>query len=133
MKKIKKKNYKTATRYIDAFVIPISKKNLEKYRKMALDAGQIWMDHGALAFYETVGDDLNILKGSVTFPKMARLKKGEVLLFSWIQYKSRAHRDRVNNKVIKDRRMADAEHYGPLFEIKTMSYGGFECIVSLGK
>src|SRR6185369_7597186 len=83
--------------YVDAYVLPVPKKNLQIYRRIAQKAGEIWREHGALEYRECVGDDLNV-KWGVPFPRMIRLKPGETVVFSWIIFKSRAHRDRVNAK-----------------------------------
>ncbi|HEU4830472.1 MAG TPA: DUF1428 domain-containing protein [Gemmatimonadales bacterium] len=118
-------------RYIDGFVIPIPKRKLAAYRRIAQKAGKIWMDHGALAYVEAVGDDLKPDQVVATFPKLARVKPGETVVFSYIVYKSRAHRDRVNAKVLKDPRMLRMAKSGMEmpFEMKRMSYGGFKSIV----
>ena len=116
-------------RYVDGFVLPVPKKNVQAYRRMAQKAGKIWREHGALEFRECVGDDLKVKMG-VPFPRMAKLKPGETVVFSWIVYKSRADRDRVNAKVMKDPRLA--KMMGPKampFDDKRMSYGGFEVMV----
>ena len=91
--------------YVDGFVIPIPRKKIEAYRRISAKAGKVWREHGALDYRECVGDDLNIKMG-VPFPKLAKAKPGETVVFSWIVYKSRAHRDRVNAKVMKDPRLA---------------------------
>jgi len=112
-------------KYADGFVIPIPKKNLEKYRKIAKAAGKIWMEHGALQYFECAGDDLKVQCGP-GFPKGIKAKPNEVIVFSWIVYKSRAHRDKVNAKVMKDARIS--ELCGPKdvpFDPKRMLYGGF--------
>ena len=112
-------------RYVDGFVIPIPKKKLKAYLAIARRAGRVWRDHGALQYCECSGEDLNP-KGILPFPKMAKVKKGETVVFSWILYKSRAHRDRVNAKVMKDPRIASM--MGPddmPFDPKRMAYGGF--------
>src|SRR6186997_988084 len=114
--------------YVDGFVIPIAKKNIEAYRKISAKAGKVWREHGALDYRECVGDDLNIKMG-VPFPKLVKAKPGETVVFSWIVYKSRAHRDRVNAKVMKDKRLV-AEKESP-FDMKRMTYGGFEMIVDM--
>ena len=118
-------------RYIDGFVIPIPKRKVAAYRRIAQKAGKIWMDHGALAYVEAVGDDFTPAGIVATFPKLARAKPGETVIFSYIVYKSRAHRDRVNAKVMKDPRMNRmAESGEPMpFDMKRMSYGGFTAIV----
>ena len=122
--------------YVDGFVIPIAKKNIDAYRRISAKAGKVWREHGALDYRECVGDDLNIKMG-VPFPKLARAKPGETVVFSWILYKSRAHRDRVNAKVMKDPRLAammdpDDPKAMP-FDVKRMSMGGFTTIVSISK
>jgi uncharacterized protein YbaA (DUF1428 family) len=116
-------------KYVDGFVIPIAKKNIAAYRRMAQKAGRIWRDHGAIDFKECVGDDVNA-KFGLPFPRLAKLKRGETVLFSYIVYKSRAHRDRVNAKVMKDPRIKSmgGEKDMP-FDVKRMAYGGFKVIV----
>jgi len=114
--------------YVDGFVIPIPKKNLAAYRRMARKAGRIWREHGALEFRECVADDINVKVG-LPFSRLTKLKPGETVLFSWIVYRSRAHRDRVNARVMKDPRL---HMKTPMpFDIKRMSYGGFEVLVNL--
>jgi uncharacterized protein YbaA (DUF1428 family) len=118
-------------RYVDGFVIPIPKKNVAAYRRLARAASKVWMDHGALEYRECVGDDLNI-KGVVPFTKPAQCKVGETVIFAWITYKSRSHRDRVNAKVMKDPRIAKMMSTDPKkqpFDMKRMVYGGFKTIV----
>ena len=117
--------------YIDGFVIPIPKRKVPAYRRIAQKAGKIWMDHGALAYVEAVGDDLKPAGFVATFPRFARARAGETVILSYIVYKSRAHRDRVNAKVMKDPRMLRmAEGGEPMpFDMKRMSYGGFKAIV----
>ena len=115
--------------YVDGLVVPVPRKNLAEYRKMAKIAGRIWRDHGALQYIECVGDDVQ--KGKVTsFPKSVKLKKGEVVFFSWITYKSRAHRDRVMEKVMNDPRLAKMMDKMP-FDGMRMFWGGFKPFVSL--
>src|SRR5262245_14196711 len=117
--------------YVDGFVLPIPKKNLLAYRRMASKAGKIWRELGALEYRECVGDDLKVKMG-LSFTKLAKLKRGETAVFSWIVYKSRAHRDQVNAKVMKDPRIANmisADKPMP-FDVKRMSYGGFRVIVA---
>ena len=115
--------------YVDGFVAPVPKGKVDAYRRMARKAGKIWREHGALEYRECVGDDVK--KGKVTsFPQSVKLKPGETVVFSWIVYKSRAHRDRVNAKVMKDPRLADM--MGPKampFDTKRMFFGGFEVVV----
>jgi uncharacterized protein YbaA (DUF1428 family) len=115
--------------YVDGFVIPIAKKNLAAYKRMAAKAGKVWRSHGALDYKECVGDDLKN-KWGVAFPKAARTKSGETVVFSYIVYKSRAHRDRVNAKVMKDPRLAEMMDPKDMpFNVKRMVYGGFKVLV----
>lgn len=116
--------------YADGFLIAVPKKNMASYKRMAAKAGKIWREYGALDYKECVGDDINIEMGITTFPKLLKLKRTETVVFSWILYKSRAHRDKVNAKVMKDPRM-DAMMQGQAmpFEMKRMSMGGFKVIV----
>lgn len=117
-------------RYVDGFVIPLPKKNLETYRRMAKLGAKIWREYGALEYYECVGDDLKVKMGT-PFSRQLDLKPGETVVFSWIVYKSRAHRDRVNAKVMKDPRMNDPQMQKAMpFDMKRMCYGGFEVLVS---
>ena len=88
-------------RYVDGYVLPVPKKNLQAYRRMATKAGKIWREHGALEYRECAGDDLDV-KWGVPFPRQIKLKPGETVVFAWIIFSSRAHRDRVNAKAIKD-------------------------------
>jgi uncharacterized protein YbaA (DUF1428 family) len=118
-------------RYVDGFVIPVPKKKLKAYAKMAKAAGKIWMEHGALEFLECSGDDLNTQHG-LPFTKLAKAKPGETILFSFIVYKSRTHRDRVNAKVMSDPRLKQSMEGKEMpFDMKRMSYGGFKTIVDL--
>ena len=117
--------------YVDGFVLPVPKKNLQAYARMARKAGKIWLEHGALEFRECVADDLRADE-VVPFPGMVELKRGETVMFSWIMFRSRAHRDRVNAKVMKDPRLAkmmDAKDMP--FDVKRMVYGGFQTLVEL--
>ncbi|HKY31356.1 MAG TPA: DUF1428 domain-containing protein [Candidatus Polarisedimenticolia bacterium] len=115
--------------YVDGFLIAVPKKNLASYRRIARKAGAVWRDLGALDYVECVGDDLNIKMGT-PFPRQMRLKAGETAVFSWIVYRSRAHRDRVNAKVMKDPRIiAMMKNEAMPFDAKRMSYGGFKVIV----
>jgi uncharacterized protein YbaA (DUF1428 family) len=118
-------------RYVDGFVLPVPKKNIEHYRKIAQKAGKVWLEHGALQYVEAVGDDLNVKFGT-PFPKVIKPKPDETVVFSWIVYKSRAHRDKVNEKVMKDPRLAKMMEKGATpFDLKRMVYGGFKTIVDL--
>lgn len=117
--------------YVDGFLLPLPKKNLQAYRRMARKAGRIWREHGALEYRECVGDDLQA-KGMTPFPRAAKLKRGETVVFAWIVYKSRADRDRVNRKVMSDerlRKMMRAEDMP--FDVRRMAYGGFRMLVDL--
>lgn len=115
--------------YVDGFVLPVPKKNLRAYFRMAQKAGKIWRKHGALEYREAVGDDLKVPWG-VKFPRMAKVKRGETVVFSWIVYKSRAHRDRVNAKVMKDPAIKEACDTKKMpFDMKRMAYGGFKILV----
>ena len=116
-------------RYVDGYLLPLPKKNLELYRRIAQKAGKIWREHGALEYRECVGEDIKPKMG-VPFPRTVKLKPRETVVFSWIVFKSRAHRDRVNAKVMQDPRMARLMEDGPMpFDIKRMVYGGFEVLV----
>jgi len=114
--------------YVDGFVIPIPRKKLALYRRQARKAGKIWRELGAVEFRECAGDDLNSEGVGISVPKLARLKPGETVMFSWIVYKSRAQRDRVNAKVMKDPRIAKMMNV-MAFDVKRMTYGGFRMIV----
>lgn len=115
--------------YVDGFVIPIAKKNLKAYAKMAEKAGKIWREHGALEFRECALDDFNV-KFGLPFTKHVKAKRGETVLFSWIVYKSRAHRDRVNAKVMRDPRMNEMGDPKDMpFDVERMVYGGFAVLV----
>jgi uncharacterized protein YbaA (DUF1428 family) len=115
--------------YVDGFVVPVPKKNLAAYRRMARKAGKIWMEHGALEYKECIADDVK--KGKITsFPQSVKLKAGETVVFSWIIYKSRADRDRINKKVMKDPRLADMMDPESMpFDSKRMFWGGFKVAV----
>ena len=114
---------------VDGFVLPVPKKSLQAYRRMARKAGKIWREHGALEFRECAGDDLKV-KGVVTFPRMVKPKHGETVMFSWIVFKSQAHRDAVNAKVMKDPRLAKMIDLQSMpFDCKRMAYGGFKVLV----
>ncbi|TAH35517.1 MAG: DUF1428 domain-containing protein [Planctomycetota bacterium] len=115
--------------YVDGFVLPVPKKNLPAYARMAQKAGKIWREHGALEFRECVGEDLKP-KGMTPFSSRIRLKRGETVMFSWIMYRSRAHRDRVNAKVMKDPRLASMMGMDKMpFDVRRMLYGGFQVLV----
>jgi uncharacterized protein YbaA (DUF1428 family) len=118
-------------KYVDGFVIPMAKKNIEQYRQIAQKAGKIWREHGALEYRECVGEDLDVQMG-FPFPRLAKAKRGETVLFSWIVYKSRAHRDNVNAKVMKDPRILNMMKDQKMpFDMKRMTYGGFSVLVEV--
>ena len=117
--------------YVDGFLVPVPKNKVQAYRRIAQKAGRVWKKHGALEFRECSGDDLKV-KGVVSFTRVSRLKPGETVMFSWIVFKSRAHRDRVNKKVMKDPQLAKMmDPKGMPFDVKRMAYGGFKTIVDL--
>ena len=117
-------------RYVDGFVLPIPKRHVQTYRRISQRAGKLWREHGALEYRECVGDDLKTKMG-IAFPRLAKVKSGETVCFSWIVYKSRAHRDRVNAKVMKDPRMAKMMKEPMPFDMKRMAYGGFKVLVDV--
>lgn len=117
--------------YVDGFVVPLPKKNIAAYRRMARKAGKVWKEHGALEYRECIGDDVKVGK-LTSFPQSVKLKPDETVVFSWIVYKSRAHRDRVNAKVMKDPRLADMMDPKSLpFDGKRMIYGGFKILLEV--
>jgi uncharacterized protein YbaA (DUF1428 family) len=115
--------------YVDGFVIPVPKRKIEAYRRMAAKAAKVWMEHGALDYRECVGDDLKV-KMCMPFTRGIKSKPGETIVFSWILYKSRAHRDKVNAKVMKDPRLNGMMAGQDMpFDVERMLYGGFKTIV----
>jgi uncharacterized protein YbaA (DUF1428 family) len=120
--------------YIDGFLLVVAKKDVEAYRRVARAAGKVWIGHGALEYRECVGEDLDPMAGmGIPFPKRVKLAPAEAVVFSWITYKSRAHRDKVNKKVMSDPRMnklMDPKKPMP-FDMKRMSMAGFDVIVDL--
>jgi uncharacterized protein YbaA (DUF1428 family) len=120
-------------RYVDGFIIPVPKKNLEEYRRIAELCAKLWREHGALEVRECVAEDVKMGK-LTSFPRSVQRKPSETVIFSWIVYKSRADRDRVNAKVMKDPRMIKMMEEGkenPPFDGKRMIYGGFEVMVEV--
>jgi len=117
--------------YVDGFVLPVPRKQLSAYRAMARAAGKVWREYGAVSFTECVADDVK--PGKLTsFPQSVKLKADEVVVFSWITFKSRAHRDRVNAKVMKDPRLERMMAGKTMpFDAKRMIYGGFKTIVDM--
>jgi uncharacterized protein YbaA (DUF1428 family) len=115
-------------KYVDGFLVPVPKRNLEAYRKMAEEAGKVWRDHGALEFIECVADDVK--PGKLTsFPQAVKLEPDETVMFSWIVYESREHRDRVNELVMKDPRITGTSGKEMPFDGKRMVWGGFSQFV----
>jgi uncharacterized protein YbaA (DUF1428 family) len=116
-------------RYVDGYLLVVPKKNLAAYRRMAVVGSKVWKKHGALEYFECVGDDLNLPFCGITFPKVVKLKRGEMVVFSWIVYRSRAVRDRVNAAVMKDPALAAFMSKPMPFDMKRMSCGGFKVLV----
>jgi len=117
--------------YVDGFVLPVPKRNLQAYRRIARKAGKVWRDHGALEYVECVADDVKPGKWT-SFPQAVKLKPGEAVWFSYIVYKSRRHRDRVNAKVMKDKRLAPMMDPKKMpFDARRMFWGGFKVMVDL--
>jgi uncharacterized protein YbaA (DUF1428 family) len=116
--------------YVDGFVLPIPKRNLDAYRRIARRAAKVWREHGALEYRECLAEDVPV--GEVTsFPRSVAAKRGETVVFAWIVFRSRAHRDRVNAKVMKDPRLADLMDPKAMpYDTKRMIYGGFEVMVT---
>jgi uncharacterized protein YbaA (DUF1428 family) len=117
--------------YVDGFVIPVPKRNLARYRNIARKAGRIWMEYGALEYRECVGDDLKV-KGAMSFTRLLKLRAGETAIFSWILYRSKADRKKVNGRVMKDPRiLAMMNDKDNPFDVRRMTYGGFSVFVDL--
>lgn len=117
-------------KYVDGFVLPVPKKNMEAYRRLAEEAGKVWREHGALEYVECIADDVK--SGELTsFPQSVKLKADETVVFAWIVYESREHRDSVNEKVMKDPRIANMDPQSMPFDAKRMFWGGFEVLVEL--
>jgi uncharacterized protein YbaA (DUF1428 family) len=114
--------------YVDGFVLPVPRRKLDQYKKMAKLAAKVWLDHGAIDYVECVADDVKKGK-STSFPQAVKLKAGEVVLFSWATYKSRSHRDSVMKKVMADKRMQDWDMDNLPFDGKRMFWGGFKPII----
>ena len=115
-------------RYVDGFVVPVPKKNMAAYTRMAKAASKVWKEHGALAYRECVGDDMKI-KGMTPFASLFKVKPGETIVFSYIVYRSKAHRDQVNKLIMKDPRILKMMKLPPPFDFKRMGYAGFKTIV----
>ena len=119
------------SRYVDGYVIPVKKDRIDEYRKLAQDAGKVWKEHGALEVVECVADDVKPGKWT-SFPQSVKLKPGELVVFAYIVYRSRAHRDRVNAKVMADERLSTMMDPKAMpFDGKRMIWGGFDVMVKL--
>ena len=117
--------------YIDGFVLTIARNNLPAYQRMARKAGRLWREHGALAYVECAGDDMNAA-GMVSFPKLAKAKPCEVVIFAWATFKSRRARDAANAAIMKDPRIAGmCDTSKRIVDCKRMAYGGFKVLVRL--
>lgn len=114
--------------YVDGYVFPVPKKNLKTYKKMAAEGGKMWMKYGAVQYFECEGDDLKGNGMSMTFPELVKPKAGETIFFSFVVYKNKAHRDKVNKKVMSDPSMKEPPKGMP-FDPKRMAFGGFKAIV----
>jgi uncharacterized protein YbaA (DUF1428 family) len=117
-------------RYVDGFVLPVRKRDVDAYRRIARKAGKIWREHGALEYRECVAEDVPVGK-LTSFPRSVKVKRGETVVFAWIGFKSRAHRDRVNAKVMDDPRLAGMDPVTMPGDMKRMIYGGFDVIVDI--
>jgi uncharacterized protein YbaA (DUF1428 family) len=115
-------------RYVDGFDIPIARKNVPAYRRMATLASRVWMDHGALEYFECVGEELAAPYGK-PFNKQVKLARGETIVFAWIVFRSKAQRNKVNAAVMKDPRLAGMDMKKMPFDVKKMVYGGFDVMV----
>ena len=116
--------------YVDGFVLPLSTDRIDDYRKMAEQASKIWREHGALEYRECLGDDMDMEGPMTMFPKGIGAREGETVVFAWITYESREHRDAVNKKVMEDPRLNEMMCAGdPPFDCARMLYGGFRVIV----
>lgn len=118
-------------RYVDGFVIPVPRRNLARYRRLSRRAGLVWMEYGAMDYRECVGDDLDVT-GVVSFRKLLKLKPNETAIFSWITFRSKADRKKVNARVMKDPRIQGMmDPKDSPFDVRRMTYGGFRTIVDL--
>lgn len=116
--------------YVDGFVIPVPTENLEAYKRMAELGAEVWRDHGALDYKECVADDVNV-EGVLPFPQLAGATADETVIFSYIVFESREHRDEVNARVMKDPRLASMDPATMPFDVKRMAYGGFRVLVGI--
>ena len=115
--------------YVDGFVLPVPKKRMDDYRRMARKAGKIWREHGALEYRECVVEDVNVKYG-LPFTRAVKMKPGDTVVFAWIVFKSRSHRDRVNAKVLNDPRLEMDPSAMPV-DVKRMVYGAFNVLVDV--
>lgn len=116
--------------YVDGFVLPVPRAHIEAYRRLAQDAGKVWMEYGALQYWECVGDDVPMGKRT-SFPQAVQLQDNETVVFSWIIYASREERDRINAAVMKDPRIAGMDPASMPFDAKRMFWGGFQTLVEM--
>ena len=114
--------------YVDGFIVPVPEKNLADYKRLAKLASKVWLDHGALEYREFVSDDVKVGKWT-SFPRSVKLKRGETVIFSYIVYKSRKHRDSVNKKAMSDKRFDGMDIKKMPFDPKRMIFGGFNVVV----
>ena len=115
--------------YVDGYILPVPRKNLAAYRRMAQFGARLWKRHGALEYRECVGDDLKAAPWALAYPKGLKLKAGETVIFAWVVFKSKAHRNRVNAAVMKDPVLAKSMPKKMPFDVKRMCYGGFKVLV----
>jgi len=116
--------------YVDGFILPIPANKLADYKRIATKAGKIWRKHGALAYFECAGDDMNA-PGMISFPKLAKAKEGEIVIFAWAVFKSRAQRDKANAAIMKDETLAGmCDEAKAIVSCKRMAFGGFNVIVN---
>lgn len=117
-------------KYVDGYVVPVPKRNIEAYRRLAEEAGRVWREHGALEYVECIAEDVK--PGEVTsFPQSVKLEPDETVVFAWIVFESREHRDRVNALVMQDPRIAGMDKSAMPFDGKRMFWGGFELLVEV--
>lgn len=116
-------------RYVDVYLLPIPKRNVSRYRTLARKAGRVFRKHGALSYAEYIASDLSVMEGLLPFPKAMKVKKGEVLIYSAVEFKSESHRNKVNKRIFEDPMMASLMTGKPLFDMKKMAFGGFKILV----
>jgi uncharacterized protein YbaA (DUF1428 family) len=118
------------TAYVDGYLLPVPRERIEDYRRLALRAGAIWREHGALAYHECIGDDLDV-EGMVPFPRLLGIAPDETVVFAWIVFASLAERDRINARVLADPRLAGGAPTSVPFDCRRIAYGGFRTLVAL--